>query len=393
MERHGVLIDRAMLHAQSAEIAARLLEIQAQAHAEAGAPFNLESPKQLQQILFERLALPVLRKTPGGTPSTAEDVLEELAANYRLPQIILDYRGLAKLRSTYTERLPAQINPSTGRVHTSYHQAVAATGRLSSSDPNLQNIPIRSPEGRRIRQAFIAPPGHRLVAADYSQIELRIMAHLSGDEGLLRAFAEDRDIHLATAAEVFGVPLTQVSAEQRRSAKAINFGLIYGMSAFGLARQLGVPRAAAQSYVDLYFARYPGVRQYMERTREQARRDGYVETVFGRRLFLPEIRSRNRQLQQYAERSAINAPMQGSAADIIKRAMLAVDQWCQAPQSPARPPVSLVMQVHDELVFEVREDFLPQAIAAIRECMSGAAQLRVPLKVEIGQGLNWDEAH
>jgi DNA polymerase-1 len=389
MERHGVLIDQAMLQAQSAEIAARLLEIQAQAHAEAGAPFNLESPKQLQQILFERLGLPVLRKTPGGTPSTAEDVLEELAASYRLPQIILDYRGLAKLRSTYTERLPAQINPSTGRVHTSYHQAVAATGRLSSSDPNLQNIPIRSPEGRRIRQAFIAPPGHRLVAADYSQIELRIMAHLSGDEGLLRAFAEDRDIHLATAAEVFGAPLAQVSSEQRRSAKAINFGLIYGMSAFGLARQLGVPRAAAQSYVDLYFARYPGVRQYMERTREQARRDGYVETVFGRRLFLPEIRSRNRQMQQYAERSAINAPMQGSAADIIKRAMLAVNGWCQTQ----RPPVSLVMQVHDELVFEVREDFLPQAIAAIREHMSGAAQLRVPLKVEIGQGLNWDEAH
>ena len=389
MERHGVLIDRAMLQRQSREIAARLADIQAQAHAEAGAPFNLESPKQLQQILFERLGLPVLRKTPGGTPSTAEDVLEELAASYRLPQIILDHRALAKLRSTYTERLPGQINASTGRVHTCYHQAVAATGRLSSSDPNLQNIPVRSPEGRRIRQAFIAPPGYRLLAADYSQIELRIMAHLSGDEGLLGAFAEDRDIHLATAAEVFGVPLAQVSAEQRRSAKAINFGLIYGMSAFGLARQIGVARGAAQSYVDLYFARYPGVRQYMERTRAQARRDGYVETVFGRRLFLPEIGSRNRQLQQYAERSAINAPMQGTAADIIKRAMLAVDAWLAA----AQPPVSLIMQVHDELVFEVREDHLPLAARQIGDLMSGAAQLRVPLKVDIGHGANWDEAH
>ncbi|MGH8141922.1 MAG: DNA polymerase I [Steroidobacteraceae bacterium] len=389
MERHGVLIDRAMLHAQSKEIAARLVEIQAQAHAEAGAPFNLESPKQLQQILFERLGLPVLRKTPGGTPSTAEDVLEELAASYPLPKVILEYRALAKLRSTYTERLPEQINASTGRVHTSYHQAVAATGRLSSTDPNLQNIPVRSLEGRRIRQAFIAPPGYRLLAVDYSQIELRIMAHLSGDEGLLRAFAEDRDVHLATAAEVFGIPLSEVSGEQRRSAKAINFGLIYGMSAFGLSRQLGVPRAAAQSYVELYFARYPGVRQYMERTREQARRDGYVETVFGRRLFLPDIGSRNRQLQQYAERSAINAPMQGSAADIIKRAMLAVDAWCQSQ----RPPLSLIMQVHDELVFEVREDYLPQATLEIGARMSGAAELRVPLKVEIGQGANWDEAH
>ena len=389
MERHGVLIDRAMLQTQSREIAARLADIQAQAHAEAGAPFNLESPKQLQQILFERLGLPVRRKTPGGTPSTAEDVLEELAANYRLPQIILEHRALAKLRSTYTERLPEQINAATGRVHTCYHQAVAATGRLSSSDPNLQNIPVRSPEGRRIRQAFIAPPGYRLLAADYSQIELRIMAHLSEDEGLLRAFAEDRDIHLATAAEVFGVPLAQVSGEQRRSAKAINFGLIYGMSAFGLARQLGVPRGAAQTYVDLYFARYPGVRQYMERTRAQARSDGYVETVFGRRLFLPDIGSRNRQLQQYAERSAINAPMQGTAADIIKRAMLAVDAWRES----AQPPVSLTMQVHDELVFEVREDYLPQAAQQIGALMSGAAQLRVPLKVDIGHGANWDEAH
>ena len=389
MERHGVLIDRAMLHAQSGEIALRLREIEALAHSEAGAPFNLESPKQLQQILFERLGLPVQRKTPSGTPSTAEDVLEELAADYPLPRLILEYRGLAKLRSTYTERLPEQINPDTGRVHTSYHQAVAATGRLSSTDPNLQNIPIRRPEGRRIRQAFIAPPGQRLLAADYSQIELRIMAHLSGDEGLLRAFAEDRDIHQATAAEVFGVALDQVSADQRRSAKAINFGLIYGMSAFGLARQLGVARAAAQSYVDLYFARYPGVRRYMETTREQARREGYVETVFGRRLYLPEIRSRNRQLQQGAERAAINAPMQGTAADIIKRAMLDIDAWCRPPEVPAK----LLMQVHDELVLEVDQDFLPQAAREVSARMSAAAQLAVPLKVEVGSGLNWDEAH
>ena len=389
MERHGVLIDRAMLQAQSGELALRMREIEALAHVEAGAPFNLESPKQLQQILFERLQLPVTRKTPSGTPSTAEDVLEELAADYPLPRLILEYRGLAKLRSTYTLRLPEQINESTGRVHTSYHQAVAATGRLSSTDPNLQNIPIRSPEGRRIRQAFIAPPGYRLLAADYSQIELRIMAHLSGDEGLLRAFAEDRDIHQATAAEVFAVPLEQVSADQRRSAKAINFGLIYGMSAFGLARQLGIPRGAAQGYVDLYFARYPGVRRYMEATREQARRDGYVETVFGRRLYLPEIGSRNRQLQQYAERSAINAPMQGTAADIIKRAMITIDAWCQRPEVPAR----LLMQVHDELVLEVPEDYLAQAAREVSARMSGAAQLAVHLKVEVGSGLNWDEAH
>ncbi len=389
MERHGVLIDRDMLRVQSGELAARLREVEAQAQAQAGAAFNLESPKQLQQILFERQGLPVLRKTPTGAPSTAEDVLEELAASYPLPKLILEYRGLAKLRSTYTERLPEQINAVTGRVHTSYHQAVAATGRLSSTDPNLQNIPIRSREGRRIRQAFIAPPGYRLLAADYSQIELRIMAHLSGDEGLLRAFAEDRDIHQATAAEVFAVPPEQVSAEQRRSAKAINFGLIYGMSAFGLARQLGVARAAAQSYVDLYFARYPGVRRYMEATRERARRDGFVETVFGRRLFLPDIGSRNRQLQQYAERSAINAPMQGTAADIIKRAMISVDAWCRSPQVPAR----LIMQVHDELVLEVHEDFLEQARGQVGARMSAAAQLAVPLKVEVGSGYNWDQAH
>jgi DNA polymerase-1 len=389
MERYGVRIDRETLQAQSGELLLRLRELEALAHHEAGSAFNLESPRQLQQVLFERLGLPVLRKTPSGTPSTGEDVLEELAVSYALPKLILEYRGLAKLRSTYTEKLPEQIDPTTGRVHTSYNQAVAATGRLSSTDPNLQNIPIRSTEGRRIRQAFIAAPGHCLLAADYSQIELRIMAHLSGDEGLLRAFAEDRDIHQATAAEVFGVPLEQVSSAQRRSAKAINFGLIYGMSAFGLARQLGVARAAAQSFVDLYFARYPGVRRYMEATREQARRDGYVETVFGRRLFLPDIRSRNRAMQQYAERSAINAPMQGSAADIIKRAMITVDQWCQDEGVPAR----LIMQVHDELVLEVRTDFVAEATLAVGTRMAAAAQLAVPLKVELGSGANWDEAH
>jgi len=388
MERYGVRIDRETLQAQSGELLLRLRELEALAHQEAGSAFNLESPRQLQQVLFERLGLPVLRKTPSGTPSTGEDVLEELAVSYALPKLILEYRGLAKLRSTYTEKLPEQIDPNTGRVHTSYNQAVAATGRLSSTDPNLQNIPIRSTEGRRIRQAFIAAPGHCLLAADYSQIELRIMAHLSGDEGLLRAFAEDRDIHQATAAEVFGVALEQVSSEQRRSAKAINFGLIYGMSAFGLARQLGVARGAAQSFVDLYFARYPGVRRYMEATREQARRDGYVETVFGRRLFLPDIRSRNRAMQQYAERSAINAPMQGSAADIIKRAMITVDQWCQDEGVPAR----LIMQVHDELVLEVRTDFVAEATLAVGTRMAAAA-LAVPLKVELGSGANWDEAH
>ncbi|MFO1408962.1 MAG: DNA polymerase I [Steroidobacteraceae bacterium] len=389
MERRGVLIDREMLRVQSGEIGRRLLEVQAQAHAEAGGEFNVESPKQLQQILFEKLQLPVLRKTPTGQPSTAEDVLEELAGDYPLPRLVLEYRGLAKLRSTYTEKLPAQVNAATGRVHTSYHQAVAATGRLSSTDPNLQNIPVRTPEGRRIRQAFIAPPGWKLLAADYSQIELRIMAHLSGDAGLLRAFAGDADIHQATAAEVFGVAPDAVSADQRRSAKAINFGLIYGMSAFGLARQLGIDRGAAQRYVDAYFARYPGVKAYMDATRERARREGYVETVFGRRLYLPDINSRNRAQQQYAERSAINAPMQGTAADIIKRAMLAVDAWCEAEQ----PPVRLIMQVHDELVLEVRADFVEPASARLRAAMGSAAALAVPLKVDIGVGDNWDQAH
>jgi DNA polymerase-1 len=389
MEYRGVLLDRPMLERQSHELAARLREVEKSAHESAGRPFNLDSPRQLQQILYDQLQIPVLRKTPTGQPSTAEDVLEELAEQHVIPRLILEYRALAKLRSTYTEKLPQQIDARTGRVHTCYHQAVAATGRLSSQDPNLQNIPIRSAEGRRIRQAFVPPPGHQLLAADYSQIELRIMAHLSGDEGLLRAFATDGDVHQATAAEVFGVAAADVSADQRRSAKAINFGLIYGMSAFGLARQLGIDRGAAQRYVDLYFARYPGVKRYMDETRERARRDGYVETVFGRRLYLPDIRSRNRAAQQYAERSAINAPMQGTAADIIKRAMISVDAWCQVPANGA----SLIMQVHDELVLEVREDSVPAASAEVQRLMSAAADLRVPLRVEVGIGLNWDQAH
>ena len=389
MEHYGVLVDRALLARQSQELAARMRELAAEAHQEAGGEFNLDSPRQLQQILFEKLQIPVQRKTATGQPSTAEDVLEELAEAHALPRLILQYRGLAKLRSTYTEKLPEAIDPTTGRVHTSYHQAVAATGRLSSMDPNLQNIPIRSPEGRRIRQAFVAPPGYVLMAADYSQIELRIMAHLSGDASLLQAFADDRDVHQATAAEVFGVPLEQVSSDQRRAAKAINFGLIYGMSAFGLARQLGIERGAAAKYVELYFARYPGVKRYMDETRARARREGYVETVFGRRLYLPDINSRNRPLQQYAERSAINAPMQGTAADIIKRAMIAVDHWCLERRSDAR----LLMQVHDELVLEVRSGFLATAEAAVRGAMMSAAQLQVPLKVDIGSGANWDQAH
>ena len=391
MEHRGVLLDRELLRAQSTEIAKKLQQLEIDAHGAAGQPFNLDSPKQLQHILYEKMQIPVLRKTPTGQPSTAEDVLEELAEAHALPKLILEYRGLAKLKSTYTDKLPEQINERTGRVHTSYHQAVAQTGRLSSTDPNLQNIPIRTQEGRRIRQAFIAPPGHVLLAADYSQIELRIMAHLSGDEGLLRAFAEDRDVHQATAAEVFGLETDQVTGDQRRSAKAINFGLIYGMSAFGLARQLGIERGAAAQYVDLYFARYPGVKRYMDETRERAKSLGYVETVFGRRLYLPEIRSRNRAMQQYAERSAINAPMQGTAADIIKLAMISVDPWCAARADRVR----LIMQVHDELVFEVREDAVAEVTAEVRRRMAaaGADALRVPLKIEIGTGLNWDEAH
>jgi DNA polymerase-1 len=389
MEERGVLLDGALLRKQSGEIGAKLVELQAKAHGAAGGEFNLDSPKQLQQILFEKLQLPVVRKTPTGQPSTAEDVLEEMAESHELPRLILEYRGLAKLKSTYTDKLPEQINPVTRRVHTSYHQAVAATGRLSSNDPNLQNIPIRTAEGRRIRQAFIAPPGHVLMAADYSQIELRIMAHLSGDPALLRAFAEDRDIHQATAAEVMGKPIDDVTSEERRSAKAVNFGLIYGMSAFGLARQLGIDRGSAQRYVDLYFERYPGVKAFMDRTREQARELGYVETVRGRRLYLPEIRSRNRQLQQYAERSAINAPMQGTAADIIKLAMLKVEAQCTSGKLPAR----LIMQVHDELVMEVRSDAVSAIADMLRAQMCSAETLAVPLKVDIGVGSNWDEAH
>jgi len=335
------------------------------------------------------MQLPVVRKTPKGQPSTAEDVLEELAPDFELPKVILEYRGLNKLKSTYTDKLPAQVDSKTGRVHTSYHQAVAATGRLSSSDPNLQNIPVRTAEGRRIRQAFIAPKGYKILAADYSQIELRIMAHLSGDSGLLSAFEKGMDIHRATAAEVFGANLDTVSDEQRRSAKAINFGLIYGMSAFGLAKQLGIERAAAQAYVELYFARYPGVKTFMDRTRESAREQGYVETVFGRRLYLPDIRARNAQVRQYAERTAINAPMQGTAADIIKLAMISVHHWLKESGTPAR----MIMQVHDELVFEVQENALETLKQQVTKLMVDAAQLRVPLVVDVGVGSNWDQAH
>ncbi len=389
MERHGVLIDRDELRRLSEELARRMAAIEEQVYCIAGETFNLASPKQIQAILFDKLGLPVLKKTPKGQPSTAEDVLQRLAESFELPRLILEHRSLSKLKSTYADRLPQQIHPRTGRVHTSYHQAVTATGRLSSSDPNLQNIPIRTPEGRRIRRAFVAPPGCKLVAADYSQIELRIMAHLSGDANLLEAFAAGEDIHRATAAEVFGVAPEQVTPEQRRRAKAINFGLIYGMSAFGLAKQLGIEREEAQGYIDRYFERYPGVRDYMERTRRQAYERGYVETLFGRRLHLPELRSRNAQRRQYAERTAINAPMQGSAADIIKRAMIAVDAWIRESGAP----VKMIMQVHDELVFEVAEDFVAEAIAAVRERMVAAVVLDVPLVVDVGVGDDWDEAH
>ena len=389
MERTGVRIDVDMLRTQSGEIAHRLLELEREAHSAAGQPFNLDSPKQIQEILFQKLKLPVLRKTPTGQPSTNEDVLAELALDYPLPQLILEHRGLSKLKSTYTDKLPEMINPATGRVHTCYQQAVAATGRLSSSDPNLQNIPVRTAEGRRIRQAFIAEPGYRVVSADYSQIELRIMAHLSGDAGLIGAFAQDMDIHRATAAEVFGVTADAVTDEMRRNAKAINFGLIYGMSAFGLARQLKIDRSAAQRYVDLYFARYPSVKAFMDRTREQARTQGYVETLFGRRLHLAEINASNMGRRQAAERAAINAPMQGTAADLIKMAMLQVDAWIRAE----RPAVRMVMQVHDELVFEVAEAAVPEAVERIRRYMNGVAVLEVPLVVGVGVGGNWDEAH
>jgi DNA polymerase-1 len=389
MEHTGVLIDVELMRKQSSELAKRMEEVKVECHRIAEQPFNVDSPKQLQEILFGKLGIPALRKTPTGQPSTAEDVLEELAEEHELPKLIMEYRGLTKLKSTYTDKLPLQVNARTGRIHTSYHQAVAATGRLSSQDPNLQNIPIRSSEGRRIRQAFIAPKGYKLLAADYSQIELRIMAHLSGDESLLTAFADDRDIHQATASEVLGVPLDQVTSEQRRSAKAINFGLIYGMSAFGLAKQLGVGRNEAQKYVDLYFERYPGVKRYMDETREQARSQGYVETVFGRRLYLQDINARNAALRQYAERSAINAPMQGTAADIIKRAMIDVHSWLEQSKTDAK----LIMQVHDELVLEVREALLEDVTSELRKRMERAAELRVPLKVDVGVGANWDEAH
>ncbi len=389
MEERGVLVDAYKLREQSAELKDSMDELERKAHDVAGQSFNLGSPKQLQKILFEDMDLPVVRKTPKGQPSTAEDVLEELAFSHELPRLILEHRGLSKLRSTYTDKLPDMIDPNSGRVHTSYHQAVAATGRLSSSDPNLQNIPIRRPEGRRIRKAFIAPEGQRIVAADYSQIELRIMAHLSDDPGLLKAFEQDLDIHAATAAEVFGGKPEDVEPDQRRAAKAINFGLIYGMSAWGLARQLGIDRQSAQEYVDRYFQRYPGVKDYMDRTRTQAREQGYVETVFGRRLYLPEINSRNGQRRQYAERTAINAPMQGSAADIIKRAMLDVADWLAKDW----PDVWMIMQVHDELVFEVPEAKVDDFCAQIAERMSAAAQLKVPLRVDAQAGMNWEEAH
>ena len=389
MQRTGVRIDADMLRHQSDELARRLLELERDAHEVAGQPFNLESPKQIQEILFDKLGLPVLKKTPKGAPSTAEDVLQELALDYPLPNIILEYRGLSKLKSTYTDKLPEMINAETGRVHTSYHQAVAATGRLSSSNPNLQNIPVRTTEGRRIRQAFIPADGCKMVSADYSQIELRIMAHLSGDAGLQQAFAQGLDVHRATAAEVFNVPLDQVTSDMRRNAKAINFGLIYGMSAFGLARQLKIDRSTAQQYVDLYFTRYPGVKDFMDRTRIQAREQGYVETVFGRRLYAQDINASNHARRQYAERAAINAPMQGTAADLIKLAMLAVAQWIRSSGVDVR----MIMQVHDELVFEVAQAEVAQASDRIRRCMSEVSTLSVPLVVDIGVGDNWDEAH
>jgi DNA polymerase-1 len=390
MERTGVAVDSQLLLEQSKYLAGRIAEIEQEAYREAGQPFNLGSPKQIQALLFEKLKLPVLAKTPTGVPSTAESVLQELALDYPLPRLILDYRACSKLKTTYTDKLPLQVCPATGRVHTSYHQAVAATGRLSSSDPNLQNIPVRSEEGRRIRQAFIAAPGNVLLAADYSQIELRIMAHLSSDKGLLEAFSAGEDVHRATAAEVFGVAPEVVSNEQRRSAKAINFGLIYGMSAFGLARQLGIPRGAAQEYIDRYFDRYPGVQAYMEATREQARSQGYVETVFGRRLYLPDINARNGQRRAAAERTAINAPMQGTAADIIKRAMIRVHRWLSENN---HIDARMIMQVHDELVFEVASEAYEDLLEPVTRCMTGAADLQVPLVVDIGTGANWDEAH
>ncbi len=390
IERNGVLIDQSILAQHSKELTARLAELELKAHELAGEPFNLSSTKQLQVILFEKQGIKPTKKTPGGAPSTSEEVLAELALDYPLPKVILEHRGLSKLKSTYTDKLPLMINPISGRVHTSYHQAVTATGRLSSADPNLQNIPVRNDEGRRIRQAFVAAKGHRIVAADYSQIELRIMAHLSQDKGLLDAFAQGEDIHRATASEVFGVALDKVSGEQRRSAKAINFGLIYGMSAFGLSRQLNIGAGEAKKYMDLYFERYPGVLRYMENTRQLAASKGYVETLEGRRLWLPDIKSGNAIRRKAAERAAINAPMQGTAADIIKRAMIAVDNWLEQQNDNA---VRMIMQVHDELVFEVKAEAVEEASQKIRALMEGSVQLDVPLLVEVGVGDNWDEAH
>ena len=390
IERQGALVDAKLLGVQSVELGDKMVALEREAFEIAGEEFNLSSPKQLGVILYEKLGLPIISKTAKGQPSTAEAVLAELAEqDFPLPKVLMQYRSMSKLKSTYTDRLPEQINPRTGRIHTSYHQAVTATGRLSSSDPNLQNIPIRTAEGRRIRQAFVAPPGYKLLAADYSQIELRIMAHLAKDEGLLHAFRNNLDVHSATAAEVFGVELSDVTMDQRRSAKAINFGLIYGMSAFGLAKQIGVDRKQSQAYIDRYFARYPGVLDYMERTRTQAAEQGYVETIFGRRLYLPEINAKNPALRKGAERTAINAPMQGTAADIIKKAMVAVDNWLSASGLEAR----VILQVHDELVLEVREDLVEQVSEALRVHMSDAATLDVPLVVEVGVGNNWDEAH
>lgn len=390
MEQQGVLIDSQKLGQQSQDLATRIAELEKEVHEEAGESFNLGSTKQLQHILFEKMSLPVVKKTPKGAPSTSEDVLQELALEYSLPQKIMEYRGLTKLKNTYTDKLPKMINHRTGRVHTSYHQAVTATGRLSSTDPNLQNIPIRNEAGRRVRQAFVPRKGNKIVAADYSQIELRIMAHLSGDKGLLNAFAQGKDIHKATAAEVFGIALDDVTTDQRRSAKAINFGLIYGMSAFGLAKQLNIPRNEAQKYMDLYFERYPGVLDYMDSTRESAKDKGYVETVFGRRLYLPDIKASNGARRKGAERAAINAPMQGTAADIIKMAMIKVDDWIA---KNASDDVTMMMQVHDELVFEIKEDKIDNYVDTIKALMESAATLNVPLDVEVGVGENWDEAH
>ena len=389
MERIGALVDAKALGEQSQVIGKRLIELEREAYELAGEVFNLSSTQQLGAILYEKLGIPVTKKTPKGKPSTAEAVLQELAQDYELPKLLLEYRSLSKLKSTYTDKLPLEINPATGRIHTSYHQAVAATGRLSSSDPNLQNIPIRSSEGRQIRQAFVVPKGQVMVAADYSQIELRIMAHLSRDEGLLNAFAAGQDVHKATAAEVFGVTVDQVTSDQRRSAKAINFGLIYGMSAFGLAKQLGISRAQSQDYIGRYFTRYPGVQEYMDETKAKAAKQGYVETLYGRRLYLPDINASNGIARQASERTAINAPMQGTAADIIKRAMIKVDEWLASSGLNAR----MTMQVHDELIFEVDAAQIDTLVAGVKSAMEGAADLLVPLIVDVGVGDNWDQAH